>query len=182
MNDSRVPVRASGKNWAVRHVVSLKTFIRIILGIVWLIDGYLKFQPGFVDSFPDMIRAAGDGQPAWLQPWFSFWANATTGNSAAVVYTTGTLEVALGLALILGLLRKIVYFGGIVLSLFIWAVPEGFGGPYGPGSTDIGTGIIYSFVFLSLIIINATYGPSKYSLDLILEKQIPAWKRIAEFR
>src|SRR5207245_6909546 len=69
----------------------------------------------------------------------------------------------------------------LILSLLIWAIPEGFGGPYGPGSTDIGTGIVYSFVFLSLIIINAMSGTSKYSLDYLIEPRLPSWKRVAEF-
>jgi len=169
---------ASG-NRIVRNVYWLKSFIRIILGVVWLVDGSLKFQPGFVHSFPDLIKSAG--QPAWLQPWFNFWSSVTTGNAALFVYTTGVLEVALGVALVLGFMRKIAYLGGIIFSLFIWAIPEGFGGPYGPGSTDIGTGIIYSFVFLSLVIINTISGPSKYSLDFLLERKRPFWKRVAEF-
>ncbi len=167
--------------WVVRNVSWLKSFIRIFLGIVWLIDGYLKFSPGLVDSFPDLVRSAGDGQPTWLQPWFNFWSSATRGNAALFVYTTGVLEVALGVALVLGFMRKIAYLGGIIFSLFIWAIPEGFGGPYGPGSTDIGTGIIYSFVFLSLVIINTISGPSKYSLDFLLERKYRLWKRFAEF-
>ncbi len=174
-------VSKASNNWVVRNVLTLKTFVRVILGVVWLIDGYLKFQPGLVESFPDLIRRAGGGQPSWLQPWFSFWANATCGSAAAVVYTIGALELALGLALVLGSLRKIAYLRGIILSLLIWSIPEGLGGPYGPGSTDIGTGIVYSFVFLSLIIINATYGPSKYSLDFLLDRRFPSWKRLAEF-
>jgi nitrite reductase (NO-forming) len=89
--------------------------------------------------------------------------------------------VALGVALVLGFMRKIAYLAGIVLSLLIWAIPEGFGGPYRPASTDIGTGVIYSFQFLSLIIINTISGPSKYSLDFLLERQYPFWKRVAEF-
>ena len=167
------------RNWVVRNVSWLKSFIRIILGIVWLIDGYLKFSPGFVDSFPALIKS--QGQPSWLQPWFNFWSGVTSANAAPFVYTTGALELALGVALVLGLMRKIVYLGGMVLSLLIWAIPEGFGGPYGPGSTDIGTGVIYSFLFLSLIIINTISGPSKYSLDFLLERKIPFWKRVAEF-
>ena len=166
--------------WVVRNVSWLKSFIRIFLGIVWLIDGYLKFSPGLVDSFPDLVRSAGDGQPTWLQPWFNFWSSVTTGNAALFVYTTGLLEVALGVALVLGFMRKIAYLGGIVFSLFIWAIPEGFGGPYGPGSTDIGTGIIYSFVFLSLVIINTISGPSKNSLDFLIERKYRFWKRLAE--
>ena len=169
------------RKWVVRNVSWLKSFIRIFLGIVWLIDGYLKFSPGLVDSFPDLVRSAGNGQPTWLQPWFNFWSSVTTGNAALFVYTTGVLEVALGVALVLGFMRKIAYLGGIVFSLFIWAIPEGFGGPYGPGSTDIGTGIIYSFVFLSLVIVNTISGPSKYSLDFLIERKYSSWKWLAEF-
>src|SRR5467141_4311138 len=58
------------RNWVVRNVSWLKSFMRIILGFVWLIDGYLKFSPGLVDSFPALIKS--EGQPAWLQPWFNF--------------------------------------------------------------------------------------------------------------
>jgi len=167
------------RNWVVRNVSWLKSFIRVILGIVWLIDGYLKFSPGLVDSFPALIKS--EGQPAWLQPWFNFWSSVTSANAAPFVYIIGTLEVALGAALVLGFMRKIVYLSGMFFSLLIWAIPEGFGGPYGPASTDIGTGVIYSFLFLSLIIINTISGPSKYSLDFLLEQKIPFWKRVAEF-
>jgi nitrite reductase (NO-forming) len=166
-------------NWFVRNVYWLKSFIRIIIGVVWLIDGSLKFQPGFVDSFSGLIKSAG--QPAWLQPWFNFWYNVTVGNAAPFVYGIGILEISLGVALVLGVVRKLAYIGGLILSLLIWAVPEGFGGPYGPGSTDIGTGIAYSFVFLSLIIINALSGTSKYSLDYLIERRFPSWRRVAEF-
>jgi len=165
--------------WVVRNVGWLKSFIRIILGIVWLIDGLLKFSSGFVDSFPGLIKT--EGQPSWLQPWFNFWASATSANAAPFVYSIGTLEIVLGLALILGLMRKLAYLGGMVLSLLIWAIPEGFGGPYGPGSTDIGTGIVYSFLFLSLIIINTISGPSKFSVDFLLQRRFRPWKRVAEF-
>src|SRR5438309_3178857 len=103
------------RKWVVRNVSWLKSFIRIILGIVWLIDGYLKFSPGLVDSFPSLIKS--EGQPAWLQPWFNFWSSVTSANPAPFVYSIGTLEVALGVALVLGFMRKIVYLGVMVLSL-----------------------------------------------------------------
>ena len=179
-SNARVPIEQGGRSWVVRNVGWLKSFIRVILGIVWLIDGYLKFSPGLVDSFPALIKS--EGQPAWLQPWFNFWSSITSANAAPFVYSVGALEVLLGVALVLGILRKIAYLGGMVLSLLIWAIPEGFGGPYGPGSTDIGTGIIYSFLFLSLIMINTISGPSKYSLDFLIERKLQFWKRIAEFQ
>lgn len=156
--------------------------MRVIFGVVWAVDGALKLQPGMADALPGMISDAGQGQPGWLQPWFGFWSQAVTANPGLFVVLIGLLELALGFALIFGFLRKIVYGGGFLLSLLMWSVPEGFGGPYGPNSTDIGTGIIYAFVFLLLVIFNATYGPSRYSLDSVMERRWPTWRRFAEVR
>lgn len=103
-------------------------------------------------------------------------------NTAFWVYMTGSFEILVGLALIFGFMRKIAYTGGVLLSLLIWAVPEGFGGPHGPSSADIGTGAVYAMVFLFLKIINAGYGPSKYSLDAVIERRCPGWSTVAEIQ
>lgn len=183
-SDSPRPFRLqeSADSWFVRHVASLKSGMRIVFGIVWGIDGFLKFQPGFADALVGQISDAANGQPVWLQPWFSFWGQTVSGNPAFFAESIGLLELALAFALIFGFLRKIAYGGGFLLSLVIWSVPEGFGGAYGPGSTDIGTGIIYAFCFLFLLILNAAFGPSRLSLDALIEKRWPAWRRVAELR
>jgi nitrite reductase (NO-forming) len=164
----------------VRNLLSLKTIVRIIFGIFWAIDGALKFAPGFVDSFSTVIKDAASGQPSWLAGWFSFWASKTSSNPAFYVYSSGLLELALAFGIIFGLLRKLSYTVSLLLSLIIWSVPEGFGGPYGPGSTDIGTGMVYAIVSFLLLVINAAFGPSRYSLDFIIERKWPRWKKIAE--
>lgn len=175
---------AQGDGWWVRNAVPLKTTFRVLLGIVWLIDGILKFTSGFVDSFLAAVQDAQANAPSWLSGWFSFWASQATSNASLIVYTVGSIEVILGLALITGFMRKIAYAGGVILSLLIWAVPEGFGGPYqsGAGGTDVGTGVIYAIAFLGLILINTAYGPSRYSLDFYIERRFPRWASIAEFR
>jgi uncharacterized membrane protein YphA (DoxX/SURF4 family) len=175
-----VQAQAYDGGWWGRNAVYLKVLFRVSFGLIWLIDGLFKFAPGLVDQFPTMIPT--DGQPGYLSGWFGFWQDQANANAAFWVYTTGVFEVALGLGLILGFMRKIAYVGGIFLSLFIWAVPEGLGGPYGTGSTDLGGGIVYAMVFLMLIVINATYGASRWSLDYWIEKRFPAWAKIAEFR
>lgn len=176
------PLQESMDNWFVRHVEGLKTAIRVVFGIVWGIDGALKFQPGVAQALPGMISDAAQGQPSWLAPWFHFWSQTVSANPALFTTTIGLFELALAFALLAGFLRKVAYTGGILLSLVIWSVPEGFGGPYGPSSTDIGTGIIYAFVFLLLLLVNATFGPSRFSLDYVIEKRWPSWRRIAEIR
>ncbi len=169
-------------SWIYRHREGLKASLRVAFGFIWGVDGAFKFGPDVVANFPQMVRDAGAGQPGWLGGWFSFWASQASQHAALWVYTTGFLELALAFALVFGFLRKIAYGGGILLSLVIWAVPEGFGGPYGPSSTDVGTGIVYAIAFLFLMIINATYGPSRYSLDRSIERRWPTWTRLAEIR
>lgn len=44
------------------------------------------------------------------------------------------------------------YVSGAVLSLMIWSIDEGFGGPYGPGATDIGAATMYVFLFVGFLI------------------------------
>jgi uncharacterized membrane protein YphA (DoxX/SURF4 family) len=169
-------------NWFVRHLSSLKVAMRVMFGVLWGIDGALKFQPGLPDAMVDMIKGAAQGQPGWLSPWFQFWSQTVSANPAFYVVSTGVVELALACALILGVLRKVAYGAGFLLSLVIWSVPEGFGGPYGPGSTDIGTGIAYAFIFLFLMIANAAFGPTTLSIDYLIEKKFPSWKKIAEIR
>lgn len=175
--------RSTATNWWVRHARPLKTTFRLLLGIAWFTNGVLKFTSGFVGSFLTAVQDSQANAPSWLQGWFNFWAAQAGSNATLIVYTVGALETALGVALLLGLGRKVAYLGGVVLALLIWAVPEGFGGPYqiGAGGTDVGTGVIYAIAFLGLIVINATYGPSRWSLDYWIERRLPAWARLAEF-
>jgi len=171
------------KNWWGRNASGLKTVFRLVLGIVWLFDGVFKFTSGYTDNFLSDVQTSQSNAPGWLSGWYSFWVSQATSHGTLIVYTVGTLELALGIALVLGFLRKIAYLGGVVLSLLIWAVPEGFGGPYGAGTgaTDLGTGIIYAIAFFGLIVINSTYGPSRWSLDSWIERRFPRWASLAEF-
>ena len=153
----------------------MNSFLRILLGVIWCIDGFLKFYSGFAGSFESDLVATQQSAPSWLQGWFTFWVNVTTANPTAVVYSVGVFELLLGVALILGFMRKFAYALGVVLALMIWAIPEGFGGLYTitPQTTDIGTGILYAFALTGLILINAAHGPSRISVDYLIERKVP---------
>jgi nitrite reductase (NO-forming) len=155
------------------------TVFRIAFALVWLIDATLKWLPGFRSSFASMLDQAANGQPGWLRPWFDLWTDMPHGMTTAMAYGTAIVETGIALALLFGFARKSVYLLGAVYSLMIWATAEGFGGPYQSGSTDIGTAIIYAFVFVALFMVDRP-GPDRYSVDAVLEQRITWWSRVAE--
>ncbi|MGA3021655.1 MAG: DoxX family membrane protein [Thermoplasmata archaeon] len=125
---SNKPTDDANASWWTRHVSPLNSILRILVGIVWTVDGALKFYSGFAGNFLTDLQGTQQSAPSWLSGWFTFWVNVTTPNPTAVVYTVGAFELLLGFALILGFMRKIAYAGGVVLALLIWSIPEGFGG------------------------------------------------------
>ncbi|MCL4394273.1 MAG: DoxX family membrane protein [Chloroflexi bacterium] len=126
--------------------------LRIVFGIIWLIDAWFKWQPEFIGKFTDFLTGALDGQPAVVQAWINLWINIVNVNPRALAYLVALGETAIAVGLIFGLFSNLTYLGGILLSLVIWSTAEGFGGPYAPGSTDIGSAVIYVLVFAGLFL------------------------------
>jgi thiosulfate dehydrogenase [quinone] large subunit len=126
--------------------------VRLVFAAIWGIDATLKWLPGFRDSYLSMIRAAGQGQPSWLAPWFHFWASAVQPAPGLFAILTAVAETAICLSLLLGLAQRAGFAFGAVFALVIWGAGEGFGGPYGSGATDIGCAIMYSVLFAALLL------------------------------
>jgi len=157
-------MREKNQTQTLRRAKSI-AFMRIAFGIVWLIDAYFKWQPGVFNNIVDILKGALDGQPAFVQTWINAWVNLVSIDPHLFALLIALSETGIAIGLILGLFSNLVYAGGALLSLLIWAVAEGFGGPYTSGASDIGTGIIYVFVFLGLFLLSAG---QYYGLDGIL--------------
>ncbi len=169
-------------SWIVNNTPWLKSVVRVLFGFAWLLDGVYKFQPGMSGIFITALNQSISMNPAILTPWATFWYNQAVAAPSFYVIMIGVLELALGIALIFGFMRKIAYGGGILLSLFIWCIGEGYGGIFMAGATDIGAAIMYVYVFLLLILVDATYGPSRWSLDYYIEQKVKWWKKLAEVK
>ena len=143
--------------------------LRIIFGIVWLVDASFKWSPAFLDNFTSYLTDGAQGQSAFVQGWIHLWVQTVSVNPHVFGIIVAIAETALGLALIFGLFTRLAIAGGIALSLVIWTTAEGFGGPYVAGSTDIGTAVIYAIMFVALWIGRCW---REYSLDSILRKKI----------
>lgn len=146
---------------------------------MWAINAAFKWQSTFRNGFLDLIKSAADGQPDWLHGWFNFWVKLLSHNPHSWAIFVAVIETLIAITLIFGIARRTAYVLAAVFSLFIWAVPEGFGGPYSSASTDIGTGIIYALVFLSLYGLDRLAQQSKWSLDNYIARRIPWWGLVA---
>jgi nitrite reductase (NO-forming) len=173
------PTQPSG-NWVIdsRRVMGL-TMLRIAFGVIWAVNASLKWQPAFQANFQQILSGVAKGQPGFLNWWFGLWQFVVSGRAPIFGLMTASTETYLAVALLTGFARRFTYSVGILYGLFVWSVAEGFGGPYMPGSTtDVGAAIIYSFVFGALLLVDA----GRFSVDHLIEKRIPAWRWISDFR
>jgi thiosulfate dehydrogenase (quinone) large subunit len=129
--------------------------MRVLFGIVWGIDAWFKWQPGFVNNFKDYLASAQQNQPWPVHHWIGFWVNTVGIDPTVFAYLVAGAETAIALALILGVFMNLTSAVGVLLTVVIWSTAEGFGGPYQAGSTDIGAAIIYAMVFVGLFLSSA---------------------------
>jgi nitrite reductase (NO-forming) len=156
--------------------------MRILLGLAWTANAALKWFPAFGASFLSMLTGASQDQPGFLKGWFGIvTAIASDGRATFLAFGSAAIETYLAVALLTGFARKMTYTVGAIYTALIWATAEGFGGPYVPGSsTDVGAAIIYTLLFLTLLINDAGVGFSRLSLDNVIERRVPRWRRVAE--
>ncbi|MEI7719818.1 MAG: hypothetical protein WCI89_01240 [bacterium] len=126
--------------------------LRIVFGFAWAVDAALKWAPAVRENIVSVLTQAQDGQPAFEVAWINVWVHIANINPLLFGTLIACLETALALSLIFGIFSRAALWCGLAFSLLVWSVPQGFGGPYTSGATDIDSGIIYVFVFTALII------------------------------
>jgi nitrite reductase (NO-forming) len=177
------PARPTTATIAQPAIAAIPTaMLRILFGVAWMANAALKWFPAFGAGFLGMVTDVAQGQPAFLKPWFSFvTAVASDGRASVLATGSAVLETYLAVALLIGFARKPTYLLGAAYTALIWATAEGFGGPYVPGmSTDIGAAIVYTLLFVVFLVHDAGVGSGRLSVDSMLGRRFPAWRRVAE--
>ncbi|HTM28997.1 MAG TPA: nitrite reductase, partial [Rhodanobacter sp.] len=155
--------------------------LRVAFGLIWAVSAALTWTSDFASHYVGYLHNAATGQPAWSAWWFDLWIGLVTPHVGFFLWATRIAETLLALALLLGFARKVTYIVGLLFSLLIWSTAEGFGGPYSVGANNIGAAISYVLIFAALIVINLRSGPSPYSLDYLIERRWPRWRRFADW-
>lgn len=149
-------------------------------GIVWLADALLRLLQGGPPQLAYwMVVMAGQEQPSFLSGWFAFWSTVVASDPAIWWYGIAAVELLIALMLLAGFLRRVAYLVGLVLSLFLWTVPGGLGGPYAPGSTDMGAGIVYAVAFVALLQLDSVSGVPRLALDAPIVRWWTEWRSSA---
>ncbi len=149
--------------------------LRILFGLIWAVDAYF-WQPAFTSSVASYLTGSLHGQLALVRSWTDFWIRAVNVNPHVFAYLVAIGETALALGLILGLFSNLTDLVGVLLAFIIWSTAEGFGGPYTPGSTDIGASVIYILVFLGFYLSRAGLW---LDLDSCLTPRLGRWSWVA---
>jgi len=145
--------------------------LRIVFGLVWLVDAVFKWNPAFINNFTDYLTQGAQGQPALVQDWIDLWIRGVSVDPHFFAVIVAISETLIAIGLLFGLFTKVAMTGGIAMTLVIWSTAEGFGGPYVAGSTDVGAAVIYVIVFVALWLGKCW---RYYSLDARLRKAAPS--------
>jgi thiosulfate dehydrogenase (quinone) large subunit len=174
------PVATTGRRLPTPSAGWTGTTVRVLFGLVFGVDAVLKWLPGYRHTYLAALKSAAAKQPGWLHGWFHFWINLQSKSPNSFAVLTGLAETGLALVLLLGVARRVGYAAGVVYSMLVWSVGEGFGGPYMSGSTDVGTGIVYALLFVTLLTFAPPARRERLSLDRLLVSRWSAWRHLAE--
>jgi hypothetical protein len=110
------------------HITS--RFIQIALGLLWLLDGFLQFQPQlFTSNFTSqVISPAAVGQPLFVAGPMHFFIYIFLFHPAIFNSFAAITQLGLGVLILMKRTVKIGLIGSMAWGLFVWAIGEGYGG------------------------------------------------------
>jgi nitrite reductase (NO-forming) len=53
-----------------RPLATRVALIRILFGLIWAVDAWLKWQSGFIADFKSIAGEGAQDQAGYLKPWF----------------------------------------------------------------------------------------------------------------
>jgi hypothetical protein len=122
---------AVGGAVAQGHLASLdpRRKLQLALGVIWLLDGILQYQPSlFSKAFPQMLAAASAGNPAVVARPINWSANLVDHHLILLNAIFATIQLALGLGIAWRPTVKLALGASVAWALAVWWLGEGLGG------------------------------------------------------
>jgi len=129
--------------------------VRSALGVLWLLDGGLQFQPFmYTHGFPRLLASVETGQPAWLRSMLA-WGAGLAGAHLPVWNTLFALtQVALGVGILLRPTVKLALLASFGWVLVVWWFGEGLGQLLTGTASPLGgaPGAVLLYALLGLVV------------------------------
>jgi hypothetical protein len=130
--------------------------VQITLGLLWLLNGALKFQPALLTSAfaRQVIAPAGQGQPGFISWPVHEAASIIAHSPAAADIVFGLIELALGAGLLYRRTARWALAASVGWALSVWYLGEGLGGLFGGGASLLtgapGSALMYAVVAVTV--------------------------------
>ena len=96
---------------------------RVAVGVLWLVEGILKYRAGFGAADIELVVQSTEGNPR--VPWFFAPLGSFMGTAPELFGAVmPALEVALGVLLVAGLLTRITAFLSIGTLMLYWSADQ----------------------------------------------------------
>jgi hypothetical protein len=136
----RPPLTAAAPRAHVRPRRSPGHWLRITVGLLWLLDAGLQFQPFmFGRAFvTQVVQPAGRGDPAIVAHTMAWAAHLMLAHIAFYNSIFASTQLALAIAILVPRTTRIGLWASIGWSLLIWLFGEGLGGVLSGGTPVTG--------------------------------------------
>ncbi|MCL4449628.1 MAG: hypothetical protein M1483_06315 [Actinobacteria bacterium] len=149
--------------------------IQIALGIVWLLDGALQFQPWmFTKNFVTQILIpSAQGNPGWIATPTIKMAHFLEPHIVAWNGLFASIQVGIGIGILLGVLLsgkpilKLALAGSFIWSILVWWLSEGLGGVLtGSASPLTGApGAVLLYIVIGIMVWPRTLGTEEMEFE-----------------
>jgi hypothetical protein len=128
--------------------------LEMALGVLWLVDGALQWQPYMFSSafFGNMLGMANMGLPGPVSAVLYQTTTMLTAHPVIWNAAFASLQLAIGAGLLWGRTAALARPVSIAWALAVWVVGEGFGGLFMPGVSALngapGAALLYALIAL----------------------------------
>jgi hypothetical protein len=130
--------------------------IQIALGLLWILDGLLQFQPAmFTPTFATQVIApAGVGQPGFVAGPLNEVVRIILHQPAVTDLSFGLIQLALGAGILVPRTARWALGASVGWALSVWYLGEGLGGLLGGGASLLtgapGAALLYAVLALAV--------------------------------
>jgi hypothetical protein len=129
--------------------------IQIVLGLLWLLDGLLQFQPAMLTPrfAVEVIAPAGAGQPGFISGPVGEVVRIILYQPVVMDVAFGLIQLALGVGILYARTARRALAASVVWALLVWYLGEGLGGLFGESSSLLtgapGAALLYAVLALA---------------------------------